>query len=691
MQIFSVISLWWLLPITIGAAVISYLYYRNQKQLVDANNRVRITLVALRTLSLMLLSILLLGMIIEYKSYRDEKPMFVFLLDDSQSMLNYKDSSELSKKIEELKEKVNSEFSERFEFKEFYVSDVVSDSSSGFNGLVSDLDKGFDFIRDRYYNRNIGAVCFISDGVYNEGKNPVYSAQRLNLTPVFTLGVGDTIQKKDQLIRNVSVNDIAFLNNQFPIEVDVEAFKMKGVNTTISLWSGDQKLSEQNIRYEDGDQDLQHIQFVVEAKSIGFKAFRILLNKESNESSYENNERRFYVEIIDSRSKVLILADAPHPDVSAISQTLKTDENIEVESKLIDDFSSKFNEYALVIWHGAINTENQQKLDKLAQSKVPVLFMFTSNSTSSVLKKMGISIQVPNSNSFDEVQVSLNSSFQLFELSDETKKALKRFPPLKVRFGNYAVNGGDALLRQRIGAVEKNDPIIGFSNVGNVKTGFVFGEGLWKWKISDYVNNTNHNAFNELIKKSIQYLTVKRNTDPLHVQLPKRFNIIDDILINATFYNSSFEPITDPEIAFVIKNEKGVDQSFSFAKSSSSYFLTLGKLKEGKYEWTASTTYNGKKHSKSGMFIVENVSIEKLSTHASHNTLLQIAEKTNGEFYPLKNYEGLIKEINNRKDIATVSYEEAEFLDLIDWKLLFAFLALFLTSEWFLRRYFGTY
>lgn len=692
MQVFSVISLWWLLPIAVLAVLISFLYYRNQSQLADASKSIRFTLFSLRSLSLIILSILLLGMIIEYKTYREEKPMFIFLVDDSISMLNYSDSTKVESRIRTLKDEINKEYSDRFEFKEFFISDIVRDSSQKFGGLVSDLDKGFDFIRNRYYNRNIGAICFISDGVYNEGKNPVYSAQRLNLTPVFAIGVGDTIQKKDQLIRNVSVNNIAFLNNQFPIEVDLEAHKMNGASTKISLWSGDIKLSEQTIQYSQEDQDLKHVQFVVEATYVGFKPFRLQLNKEINESTFENNERRFYVDIIDSRSKILLLADAPHPDVSAIAQTLKTDENIEVESKLLEEgHKSKFEKYALVIWHGGINNEYGKDLEKLVNSKVPVLFMLTANSNSSVLKKMGISIQAPNSTSFDEVQVSFNSAFQLFELKEETKASIKRFPPLKVRFGNYAINGGDVLFSQKIGSVEKKDPVIGFSNLGSVKVGFVFGEGLWKWKINDFVESGNHNSFNEIIKKSIQYLTVKRNTDPLQIQLPRRFNVVDDILINATFYNSSFDPIIDPEISFKIKDEKGIDQSFSFAKSSKSYYLNAGKLKEGQYEWIAEATHNGKKYSKNGMFIVENVSIEKLSTHAEHNSLSQIAEKTNGKFYRLEKSSQLLKDINAREDIATMSYEEAEFLELIDWKLLFALLALLFTCEWFIRRYFGSY
>lgn len=657
----------------------------------EVSRTIKNVLITLRTLSLIVLSILLLGMIIEYKSYRTEQPVFVFLVDDSASMLNYKDSTLINKQVNEIKNKVRNRFADRFEYKELYVGDQVSDSFIGYKSLTSDLNEGFEYIRNRYYNRNVGAVCFISDGNYNRGNNPIYTAQKLNFAPIYTLGVGDTVQKRDQLIRNVTVNDLAFLNNKFPIEVDIEGHKMGKGKTFLSLWSDEHKLEEQELTYTDGVSDFQHIQFLVEAKVVGFKSFQLKLRKEENESSYENNEKRFYVDVIDSRSKILILAQAPHPDISALAQTLKLDENIEVSTELISTFTGKFETYAMVVLHGGVNSANQSILNNLKKSKVPVFYMMTTSCSSSAVKSLGIGLQVPNGTGMDEVQTRVSPAFQLFELEETTKQELERFPPLKVRFGNYGLNGGEVLLSQRIGTVVKKDPLLGFNTINGVKTAVLTGEGLWKWKLSDFTHNGNHKAFNDLINKTVQYLTVKKNTDPLHVQLPRRFNVVDDILINATFYNSSFDPITSPDISFELKNEKGEEQNFTFAKSAQSYFLSLGKLKEGKYAWEASTAFNGRNYKKSGVFVVENVSIEQQNTYADHNLLVQIAQKTNGEFYALNQADNMLNAIESRDDIAAMSYEEAEFLDLIDWKVLFATVALLLALEWFLRRYFGTY
>jgi hypothetical protein len=51
----------------------------------------------------------------------------------------------------------------------------------------------------------------------------------------------------------------------------------------------------------------------------------------------------------------------------------------------------------------------------------------------------------------------------------------------------------------------------------------------------------------------------------------------------------------------------------------------------------------------------------------------------------------MLQDLKNRKDITSVSYEEINFNDLIDYKILFFLLLLFLSLEWFLRRWFGAY
>lgn len=689
MKLFADISIWWLFPWLVISILLSVLYYRKQPVLSDISSGIKWLLISLRGVSLFMLGLLLFGIIFENKEYKTEKPLFIVLVDNSTSMQNYKDSTEIGGEVNGLSKKLKENYKDKFEIKEFVVGDNIREGVPNYHDQQSNLDQGFDYLYNQYYNRNIGGVCFVSDGNFNTGKNPIYAAERLSLTPVFTIGVGDTIVKRDHLLRNVAVNDVAFLNNQFPIEVDIEARRMGRSKTSLELWENDVKLDTKELSYENGTLDFEHVSFMVEAKSVGFKNYTVRLKEESGESSYANNKRSFYVEIIDSRTKILLLSKGPHPDITAIKQVIDKAENMEAKAMLTDEWSGKLSDFNLLIWHDPSKSDELSRT--INKEKIPVLYLLTPETSANALNQLNKSIVIPNGNRADEAQGKVNDNFELFEVNDDFKKILLTYPPLNVKFGSSTLKGGQTLINQRIGGVVKSDPLISFGNENGVKTCVVFGEGLWRWRLSNYVRQGNHDEFNKLIQNSIQYLTVKKNNEPLRVNLPKRFNEIDDIIINASFYNASFEPITKPDIALVITTEKGEDLRYAFAKNENDYTVALGKLKNGAYKWKASTSFEGKSFTKEGMFVVENTSIEAMSTHADHNLLQQIANRTNGAFYKLKNSNALFSEINGREDIGNVTYEESTFRDLVDWKVLFILLISLLGLEWFIRRYSGSY
>lgn len=690
MKFFSDISIWWLIPWAIICVLVAFWYYRKQKGLEEISTWMKRGLIALRGAALFLIGVLLIGLLLESIEHRSEKPVFITLVDNSTSVLNYKDSAEVKQGISTFTKKLEERFKDKFDIVQFSVGNNFSTEKPTYTDHFSDLNKGFEELFTQYYNQNIGGICFISDGNFNKGSDPRYAAEKIALTPIFTVGMGDTIRKRDQVIRNVAVNDIAFYKNKFPVEVDIQAARVGKVASAVSIYKNGKKIASQSISYTDGNLDFTHVSLMLEATEIGFVNYVVQIESLANESSYENNKWSFYVEVIDSRSKILLLANAPHPDVAAVKNVIERDENIEVSSMLTSEFSGNLDDYALLILHEPGGSGNGNFLQKLKNSKIPVLYLIGTNSSASTVKQLGIGLDLPAGKRSDEVQATLKSGFQLFEVSSDLSSALEYWPPLSVPFGNVISSQGDVLLNQRIGSVLKKDPILYFTS-GNRKQGAFIGEGLWRWKLMEFARTKGNKGFNELIQKSVQYLVVKQNTDALRVNLPRRFNVNDDVIINAEFYNSSLERITDPNISFVLTNEKGDKVDYSFAKGELDYRLSLGKLPVGKYDWRAKTTFNGKSYEKSGSFVVNDISLENLETSANHNLLQQIAQNSNGKFYTLKNINQMLDDIEKRTDIVTITSDESTFKDIIDFKWLFFLLIVLLGAEWFLRRRLGSY
>jgi hypothetical protein len=175
------------------------------------------------------------------------------------------------------------------------------------------------------------------------------------------------------------------------------------------------------------------------------------------------------------------------------------------------------------------------------------------------------------------------------------------------------------------------------------------------------------------------------------VSFPKRFTKNEEVIVNASFYNESMEAITTPTMEMLIKDEKGKVSRFQFGVSENNYRLSMGKLTPGKYEWKATAKQAGKSFSKDGVFIVEDIDPELLVNSSNQTVLNQLAEGTGGKVYLLKDYALLLNDLDRRDDITTISYKEASFDGLIDFKWIFILLLLFLGLEWFLRRWLGAY
>jgi len=687
------ISIFWLIPWAVISVFLAIWFYANSNWMKELSKKWQILFKSLRTGILFIIGVLLIGLIFEVVDFRIEKPVIITLVDKSSSLKNYKDSSQVAPLIAGLQKTLIEDLGDSYEMVEMTVGSTVQYGKQVlFMDALSNLSAGFEKINVDYYNRNVGGIIFVSDGNFNTGNNPVYAAEKINLTPVFTLGVGDTVQKRDHYIKNVAANEVTFFKNKFPVEVDVEAIKMGKGSSTVCISSNGKVVASQKISYKDGKRDFEHVTFLLDADKIGFQTYTVNVTEEANEFNYKNNKRIFYIEVIDSRSKVLILAGAPHPDLSALRQVIEQDENLEVKAVLLKDWDRDLKKVDLVIWHepgigydAAINS-------LLTAQNISMLYCIGPNTSSSVIQKLNIGMTVGAGNQTDEIQGVVNDGFQQFEISEALSKSFEYFPPLKTKFGDVRISGGaEIAIFQRLGGIKKKDPLLFFNKRGNLKYGVLYGEGIWKWKVNDFVRTGTFDAFTELVQKTTQYLLVKQNKSALHVAFPKRFTKDEDVILNATFYNDAMEAITKPKINLTLTGDKNQKSNFQFAVAGDFYKLSLGKMNPGKYNWTASATYNGKTTRKTGVFVVEDIAIESLDTYANHALLNQISSKTNGSFDVLKNYKKTIDLIKKRTDITSASYKDASFNDLIDYKLLFFLLLFLITTEWFLRRWFGSY
>lgn len=687
-EIITEYSLWLiLLCILLGAAYGLLLYFRNKRNK-DISRTFSLLLFTLRFFLVSFLAFFLLSPLLKNISTEQEKPLIIIAQDNSASLANSKDSAFIKNDYRESLKKLKAALQENYDVRFFLFDNEVRNAEDfDLKGKESDYSILFDEIENNYSNRNLGAVIVAGDGLFNKGNNPVYSSANYKF-PIFTIALGDTTPVKDLLIKRIDHNQVAYLGNKFPADVTVDARKLKGTSATLTVSKEGKKLAEQKVSVS-SDNFTQTFNFVFDADKPGVQKYTATVSYADGEQNKSNNTQSFIIDVIDNREKILILAAAPHPDVAAIKESIEANQNYEVESYLLQDFAKPVKPYSLVILDQVqlSSSLSARVVNEMTANNTPY-FLITTNSGD---KLPGLNIN-GSARKYTDAEAIYDKGFSLFTISDELKNYFRDFPAVKTSIGNYAVaNSLNTLLKQRVGIVETDNPLLCFNTVNEQKTGMFLGDGLWRWKLRDYADHENHNLFNELIGKIVQYLSVKADKSFFRVYAKKIINENEQLEMDAEVYNNSYELITDPEVSIVISNSAGKNFSYTFSKTAKGYKLNAGIFPPGEYTYEAKVKVVDKLYNYKGVFSVRELVAEQVNTVADHQLLFQLAQKSGGKMVYPQQLNELQKMLESKEEIKTVTYTQKKLSDLIDIKWIFFLLLALLSLEWFLRKSNGLY
>lgn len=696
-QFFTEYPLWFILfCLAAGGLYAFVLYGRGHSILFDSNQRLwTLVISGVRFLSVTLIAFLLLNPLLKYITGEVEKPIVVLAIDNSESIVNQADSAIYRKKLFDFFNAFQKQIGEDIKVQPYLFDSkpVVADKPN-FKGKQTDISALFAEVSNVYSGSNVGGMVLISDGIYNKGINPVYASKNTRF-PLFTVGLGDTFTKKDLKISNVRTNSIAYLNNTFPAIIDVQADKCAGQSFTLTVFNGENKVFETRLNAA-GNDDFKSVTLDLEALKPGVVHYTAVLTNLNDEVTWLNNRRDFFIEVIDSRQKVLIAARSPHPDISAIRQAIESNKNYQVEVDLTGNPSlDKAGEYDLVILHQMPSANSHLPfIDGLKAKKIPLFFVMGRQTNMNLFNnlKTGLTFN-QTGGGYNQTTGIMNTDFNLFENTDAVKSSIPYFPPFSVPFGTFSYKDkAQIMVFQQIGSVKTDQPLIYFNDDDNNRYGFFTGEGFWRWRLIDFDRNNNHEVSNDIICKSIQYLVAKNDKRKFRVYtIENTFYENEAVIFNAEYYNQSYELVNKPEVKMTLTNDKGKNYTYNFSRTTNAYKLDAGILAPGTYTYTARVISGGNNETAKGIVIVKPLQLEYTETKANHDLLKQLASATGGQFISFNDLDKLADLIKKRGTIKPVMYEQKDYRDLINQKWVF-FLILFLLSvEWFIRKRNGAY
>ena len=333
------------------------LYYKQQSFL---SRRVLYFLSFLRFILISSLALLLLDPVVKSSTKIYEKPIVVILQDASQS---------IKENIRIELDNLAAEFSDMEVYK-YHFSDKIYDGFTDINsGILTNYSSVLNDVYSRFSNKNLSSVIIASDGIYNIGSNPLYS-DNSNI-PIHTISLGDTSILKDNRITDVKHNNIVFLGNNFISNIFIESDKYKGRTVILNIESNGKIIFNKSIKIV-SDKEFIKVPVELNASEVGIQSFTANISVLEGEVLITNNSFSFFLDVINSRYKILLLYDDIHPDIASFVSVIDENKNYILEVIKTDSFDNNFLDYNLIILH-SLSERSHDVVDLLSTIETPLL------------------------------------------------------------------------------------------------------------------------------------------------------------------------------------------------------------------------------------------------------------------------------------------------------------------------------
>jgi hypothetical protein len=681
----------WLIIFCIVAGL-GYAYLLYQKKSPWSKN-INLVLAALRGTLVALLAFLLLGPLIKYFKNYAEKPAVVIAVDNSQSISLSENNDRLNafrQNLEQTRSKL-AEASIESSIQTFdHTALDTSKDSLLFHYPSSNLSRLLLDIQSNYENRNLAGVILVSDGIYNQGASPDFA--RYNF-PLYTAGLGDTVPKVDLNLKALSYNKLSYKNNKFPIQAEIHNKGFAGQTTQIVLKQGSKIIETKTLAFK-SQEEINTVEFYTSSSETGMQHYVVEIKPLREEFTLRNNSAHAYIDVIENKEKILLIAAAPHPDIKALRAAIEQKENYEFHLHIPGFNEFKNDRYDLVILHQLPDVSGTARavLEKLQKDEsTSILYILGPQTNLNTFNSQNKVLSIASrQGQRDFVTTSFNTSFDRFSIDKEEQAAFGLYPPVPVPYGDYSLKGSaDVLMYQKIGNVVSSRPLLVSST--DRKQAVLAGEGIWQWRQHEFLETNDSKSFDRFFGNLVQYLSSKEDKRKFRVYpVSNEMLISESVLFETELYNDLYENVYGQKIDLKITNEEGVSTTYAYANSEHNSRFEVKGLPQGVYRYTATTQAGSKTEKSEGRFTIKEIMLEALQTTADHELLRQLAHKNKGAFVAATSLPLLADSIIASKP-KNILHTNEELIELISMPWLFFLLLALASVEWFVRKYNGGY
>ncbi len=683
------------------------------------NKGKKFLLISLRTLALLLLIFALFEPVITGVRSKIIEPKIAVLLDNSLSMkLEDASGDRLSKYKNVFNDSKLSDYDdENIIFRKFGESSQLVQNfkfdSLDFNDNQTDITTAIHSITQAKQNDNVKALVIFTDGAFNTGSNPIYAAEELSL-PIFTIGIGDSAEPKDISVQALILNEIAYIDNPVPINVNIKANGYKGEDLKISIFDNNKLLETKELHLEDDFYE-STVYFTYLPKEAGNRKITVKIDDKKDEISYKNNSISEFIKVLKNKRIISIFAGAPSGDLSFVKQFLSDLKGVEVK-EFVQSQGSNFytqatetdiSETELFIFIGfPINSTPQGIIDKIAKqlSHNKPIFLMTSlntdfNKLKSIEEFLPFNTASTRPNEFTILpdfnpRAASNPLIRVNGTDDDIEK-WKNLPPVfRTETFVRPKPESEIIATFKINNVPLNEPFIITRNINSRKSIAVIGYNLFRWKLIAYggeLSKGNENpfdAYTTFLDNSIRWLSVSDINKRITITTTKKnYTKGEKVEFTAQVYDASYLPVDNASVNVSVSGNNETRNINLVSVGNGRYISSLEGLPSGDFNFKGEVIRNSQKiGSDDGRFSIGSVDIEHRNLRMQVELLRTISEASGGKFYTYNNISSIIDDIKSLKSFKAKPITLRSDFALWNYVWLLIVSLLLFAIEWFIRK-----
>ena len=701
------------IPAVLVAGLLAYWVYRFTVPRLSLSARSGLGF--LRFLSLALILFLLAEPLLSALQQEEKPPLLAVMVDNSQSLGLSGDrddgtSFDLGQSVIQTMGSVDpSSIPGETRFFTFNqsISAFNQRDTLSFDGERTNIAQALEEVLGQLENDNLQAVLVVSDGQYNTGRNPVYIAERYPV-PIHTVVVGDTTRRRDVRIRNVNTNEIAYLNEALPFEVNIRAEGYDQQDITVTLFDGDEAVDTRRVSLPAGQAETT-VSLTHTPETEGLRQMRVSLSRLEGELTYRNNIETVPIQVLENKKQFVLFAAAPEPDLAALLQMLSENPDYEVSAYVQKNSTtfyqgappSDLSTFDAIILAGFPGREaNRAQLQAIRQAMeegTPALFLYSRHTDLAAYQRHFEGVLPAWPGALRTTMVEANpiltpegSRHPVLAFPPEVASATQQLPPLTFNDSRWQTTPDARILAGvQVRGIALEDPILAIQQRNRWRSAVFLGANTWRWKNLPRDLQSAAPYWPTLVSNLLQWITTREDTRPVRVSpVSTMFTGGDPVNFNGQVYDESLNPVDGALMEIEIQSEDGTAYPYQMEPiGNGRYQLAAGSLPEGSYQYTARATVNGTQAgTDQGTFAVGALTLEFKEITANTEVLRQIAQRSGGNFLPADRLNDLQTQLANQEGFASVFIENREEIEL--WRnmgFLIAILTL-LTLEWFFRK-----